>query len=250
MTSAPWSVALLGSGEFEPWTAPVDHWLLQRASGDGTVLILPAASAPEGDAIFDRWANMGLQHFGALGIAAEVVPIKSREDAQRPEHVVRLDDASMVYFSGGNPAYLASVLSGSAFWEALVGAMDRGLGYAGCSAGVASLGEFALDSAARSFTPQELWRPGLRLFPKLWFGPHWDAIDRFVPGLKDLIISSVPADGRLLGIDERTAVVGDGAEWAVMGSGAVHLIGNGTAMDVIAGQAFSASLRPREVVPD
>ena len=34
------SVALLGSGEFEPWTDDVDHWLLDRATGDGTVLIL------------------------------------------------------------------------------------------------------------------------------------------------------------------------------------------------------------------
>ena len=31
------SFALLGSGEFEPWTEDVDRWLLDRATGNGTV---------------------------------------------------------------------------------------------------------------------------------------------------------------------------------------------------------------------
>jgi hypothetical protein len=37
--------ALLGSGEFLPWTSEVDDWVLERATGEG-VLILPTASAP------------------------------------------------------------------------------------------------------------------------------------------------------------------------------------------------------------
>jgi hypothetical protein len=35
--------ALLGSGEFEPWSAAVDRWALGEAEGDGRVLILPTA---------------------------------------------------------------------------------------------------------------------------------------------------------------------------------------------------------------
>src|SRR5207247_11167709 len=66
--------ALLGSGEFEPWTAEVDRWLLERTIGSGRVLILPTASAPEGDAVFNRWGDMGLAHYEELGIPAEVVP--------------------------------------------------------------------------------------------------------------------------------------------------------------------------------
>ena len=39
------SFGLLGSGEFEPWNDEVDRWLLDRATGDGSVLILPTACA-------------------------------------------------------------------------------------------------------------------------------------------------------------------------------------------------------------
>ena len=66
-------VGLLGSGEFLRWAGEVDRALLERArAGDGRVLVLPTASAPEGETIFGRWAAMGLAHYGELGIPAEV----------------------------------------------------------------------------------------------------------------------------------------------------------------------------------
>ena len=213
---------LLGSGEFEAWSAGVDRALLERATGDGRVLILPTASAKEGDEVFDGWGTKGLEHFGSLGIPAEVVPLKTREDAGRAELVEKLEGASVAYFSGGNPAFLASVLAGTPFWNALSRAMIRGLAYIGCSAGVACLGDKAPDSDAQRFD-DGLWQPGLGVFHHVWFGPHWDALDSYVPGLSSYIVSSVPAGDALFAIDERTAVVGDGAVWSVMGVAGVHI---------------------------
>jgi cyanophycinase len=233
------SIALLGSGEFEPWTEEVDRWLLDRATGDGTVLILPAASAPEGDGIFDSWASMGLAHFGGLDIPAEVVPLKTRQDAERPEFATRLSSASMVYFSGGNPAYLAGTLSGTPFWGEVLAAMSRGMAYTGCSAGVASLGELAVDSATGDFTSKDIWKPGLRLFRRTQFGPHWDALDTYIPGLRRFFVKAIPDEWRLLGIDEHTAVMGDGAEWRVAGAGGAHLWEGGTWREFAAGEAFT-----------
>ena len=217
---------LLGSGEFEPWSADVDRRLLADATGDGRVLILPTASAKEGDAIFDGWGSMGLEHFDSIGIPAEVVPIKTREDAGRPGFVAKVTEASAVYFSGGNPAYLSSVLRDTPLWAAIREAMTRGMAYAGCSAGVACLGDIAPDSAREEFD-EELWQPGLKLFPGYWFGPHWDALDGFAPGLTDFIISEVPSGTTLVGIDENTALVGDGRAWSVAGVGGVHIMSAG-----------------------
>lgn len=217
------ALGLLGSGEFEPWSGEVDRWLLGRSRTVGDrVLVLPTASAPEGDAVFDRWASMGLAHYDGLGIAAEVVPIRTREDAEDPTHVARLATASMVFFSGGNPAYLSATLAGTAFWAALRAAMEEGLAYGGCSAGVACLGDRAIDSATRRFEP-DAWKPGLGVFPGVWFGPHWDALDLYVPGLTGFIEASVPAGQVLLAIDEHTAIVGNGRDWEVVGSASAHV---------------------------
>jgi len=54
-------------------------------SGDGRVLVLPTASAQEGDAAFEGWARRGLAHYREAGIAAEVVPLRTREDAGRAD---------------------------------------------------------------------------------------------------------------------------------------------------------------------
>jgi cyanophycinase-like exopeptidase len=172
----------------------VDRWLLDRATGDGNVLVLPAASAPEGDAVFDRWAELGLEHYTRMGIPAEVVPLKTHEEADRPDLAAKLAEASMAYFSGGNPAYLAGVLKGSLFWKHLLAAVRRGMAYTGCSAGIACLGELAVDSAAHARRDEDLWKPGLRMFPNLQFGPHWDALDKYVPGLQAMFIAAVPPE--------------------------------------------------------
>lgn len=218
--------ALLGSGEFEPWSAEVDRAVLERADGDGRVLILPTASAREGDEVFVGWGRKGLEHFDSLGVRAEVLPVRTREDARLEEILARVEGASAVYFSGGNPAHLAETLIETPLWDAIRSGMDRGLGYIGCSAGVACLGDIAPDSDAREFD-DGLWRPGLGVFPRSWFGPHWDALDSFVPGLSDFIVSSVPAGDVLLAIDERTAAVGDGSDWTVVGTSQVHVFRGG-----------------------
>ena len=236
-------MGLLGSGEFEPWAEAVDRWLLERARvGDGSVLILPTASAPEGDEVFDGWAEKGLAHYRRLGVEAEVLPLKTRGDAGEERFIAALERASMAFVSGGNPAYLASALNGTPFWEALKRALGRGLAYGGCSAGVAALGERSPDSSLDKLT-EEFWQPGLGLFPGMYFGPHWDALDGYVPGLRDFFVAAVPPTGRLLAVDEDTAVVGDGARWSVVGSGAAHLLQGGVWRHFGSGEAFVAELR-------
>jgi len=235
--------ALLGSGEFLPWSAEVDRWVLERASGDGRVLILPTASAKEGDEVFDGWASKGLAHYEAAGIPAEVVRLKTREDAARPDFVERVEAASVAYFSGGNPAFLSSTIRDTPFWTALRAAMDRGLAYVGCSAGVACLGDQAPDSDAREFG-DDLWQPGLGVFPGVWFGPHWDALDSYVPGLTGFIVASVPAGRTLLAIDEDTAVVGDGDEWSVVGVSGAHVYRDGYWSHHVRGASFTLTTPP------
>jgi cyanophycinase len=239
--------ALLGSGEFEPWTEAVDRRMLSRdGARPGGVLILPTAAAAEGDEVFDRWAAKGLAHYASAGIEAQVVPLKSRDDAQQDDLVDMVDGASMVYFSGGNPADLAAVLLDTPFWRAVLDAMDGGLGYAGCSAGVASLGDMAPDSA-RATIDAKIWRPGLRVFHRTWFGPHWDALDLHAPGLIGLMESSLPDGSRLIGIDEATAMVGDGTRWDVVGAGGIHVFERGVWTRHAAGETFALALGPRSV---
>ena len=212
---------LLGSGEFEPWAEEVDRWLIDHSrTGSDRVLVLPLASAPEGDDVFNRWGNMGLEHYRRMGLSPEVIPLKTREDAESEELAARVQGAAEVFFSGGNPAYLVRVLNDSRFWNALTNAVAAGTAMGGCSAGASFLGKTAPDSSIRKLSP-EIWSPGLAYFENVEFMPHWDAVERYMPGMQKFILESIAPDAVYVLIDEETGIVGDGEEWTVMGRGNV-----------------------------
>lgn len=235
--------ALLGSGEFEPWTREVDAWLLERAKGDGSVLVAPTASAGEGDDVFARWAAKGLAHFEASGVPAKVLPIKTRADAEREDVAAALRTASVVYFSGGNPWYLAETLRGSAFLRIMLERLDDGLAYAGCSAGVACLTDRTFDSETQDLT--QIFKPGLGyLRPGVLFGPHWDMLEVWMPGSREALAATMPDDGVLIGIDEDTALLGDGTTWSVAGRQEVHVFASGAWRHLASGEVFELGLLP------
>jgi cyanophycinase len=230
-------IALLGSDEFEPWTLELELDLLRAAgTGDGTVAIVPTASALEG-ATFDVWARKGLEHYASVGIPARVIDLRGRDDAERPDLADALDRTSMIFFSGGNPAYLASTLAGSRFWEAVLARIRDGAVFAGCSAGACVAGSFAPESMTDAVW-EERWMPGLELLPKTWILPHFDALDRHRPHLREYFLSRIPETGTALGIDERTALAHAGGSWTVVGEGGVFLSRGPVGRRFAAGESF------------
>lgn len=227
-------IGLFGSGEFEPWAEPVDRMLIEAAGGrSDRVLIIPTASAPEGDEVFDRWGKMGIDHYRKIGASPEVVPLKTRDDASRKDIVETVEGAALIFFSGGNPGYAAEVLRGTPFWDGVVSAIRDGASFGGCSAGAAMLGGVAplvtSDAIAGNFADM-VWVEGLRVYPHLLIGAHWDALDGFVPGLRDFIIGSVPQDSMMFAVDENTAAVGNRGRWKVYGVGGATVIEPGGAI--------------------
>jgi cyanophycinase len=239
------SMALLGAGEFDPWSQVVDRWVLERAGSDrdGRVVILPTASAPEGDETFDGWAAKGLEHYGNLGIPAEVLALKTRDDAERADVAETIRGASAVYFSGGNPYYLAATLDGTAFWRALLREIDLGTVYVGCSAGVASLTEVTYDSAVEDLLSDAVWKPGLGFVRGMLFAPHWNTVDRWFPGATEKIAASLRPGDVLVAQDENTAMVGDGTRWSVLGEAGIHVLRDGGWTHHSAGDAFTLPFR-------
>ena len=209
------SFLLLGSGEFETWTHDVESRALADAEGDGTVIVVPTASSREGDAVFDRWARMGLDHYAEAGVPAELMRIKTRDDAMRNEHAERLERASMIYFSGGKPAHLAAVFNGTPSWGAIRRAIDRGAVYAGCSAGAMVASQSREQRRIRGNVGVSFVF-GMGLIPHMSFGVHWDKARR-VPGMRMFVNARLPSKTWFAGIEERTAILGDGQAWEVFG---------------------------------
>ena len=214
----PGSVALVGAGEFLPVMASVDAELLASTGRHRPrVAVLPTASWPDGETVFQRWSALGVEHFEGLGAEVEVVPVRGRADADDPAHAQAVGEADLVYFSGGKPDYLLGVLAGSAVWTAALAANAGGSVIAGCSAGAMVL----CAHLARFRTPPHLplgFVPGLGLVEGAAVLPHYD---RFPETLAAVRVAQAPRGTVVLGIDEDTAAVGRDGEWVVRGSGRV-----------------------------
>jgi peptidase E len=190
------AIALVGSGEFTPALESVDRELLV-ATGRARprVAIVPTASVPDGEAVFLRWAEMGRQHFSALGAEVEPVLIRDRDAAQDPANAQAIGEADLIYLSGGKPDFLYDVLAGSAVEAALHEAHARGAVLAGCSAGAMVLADRRFAARRRiPFPPR--WLPAFGLVPRAAVAPHYDAIPEV---LMAALILRAPRGGVVLG---------------------------------------------------
>jgi cyanophycinase len=209
------TLALVGSGEFLDPMRPVDRELLDRAGGP-RVVILPTASKPDGKGVPERWGQMGVDHFHALGAQAVTVPALTREDCERTEHVDAVRLANLIYFSGGKPDYLYQTLRGTALWKAVLDGLASGGVVAGCSAGAMILGSFMPDINA--FPRLLRWGPAFGLVPGAVIIPHFNEIPS---ALVSLAVRLRPKGSTLIGVEGNTALVGSSAGWTVIGLGGV-----------------------------
>lgn len=182
------------------------------------VVILPTASFPDGEAVFQRWSAMGVSHFAGLGAEVEPVLVRDRREADDTSAAQAVGEADLVYLSGGKPSYLLDVLAGSAVGRALAAAHQRGAALAGCSAGAIALAGFAFDFRLRLVPFPLRWGSGLGFAPGLSVVPHYDA---WPEPLSALIAFQAPRGSVVLGIDEDTAVVGRDGGWQVHGDARV-----------------------------
>ena len=215
----PGPVALVGAGEFLPAMADIDAGLLASTGvARPRVVVLPTASFPDGEDVFQRWASMGVAHFAGLGAEVEPVLVRDRAGADDPAAAQAVGEADLIYLSGGKPGHLRRALDGSAVGSALLAAHERGAVLAGCSAGAIVLAGHAFEFRVRLLPWPLRWGQGLGLASGVSVIPHYDA---WPEPLSVLIALQAPRGSVVLGIDEETAVIGRDGGWQVHGASRV-----------------------------
>ena len=214
-------IALVGSGEYLPAMEQVDRHLLNSLNVNGRrpcVICLPTAAGQEGDESVNRWSNMGVAHFTKLGAEVRALRIIDRESANLEESASLLENADLIYFSGGNPGYLYETMKDTRAWNGAQRAWARGAVYAGCSAGAMILGKRM--PSFRLMKTQE----GFGILPTEYIIPHFDSFPAVWRPMVFALQKQLKDGQRMVGIDEDTALVGTlQGEWKVMGKSEVHV---------------------------
>lgn len=198
-------------------------------------LQLPTAAGQESEERLAHWRDLGAAQAARLGVEGRTLPLHKREDAFDPALVELIEEAGLIYFSGGDPHYLASTLEDTPVWEAIVQEWSTGSSLMGCSAGAMVMG-----SEIMSIRKSHVTR-GLGLLPTIQTIPHYDRFLGWLPDRIATAIMRVEEGVTLVGIDENTALVRyqEDMPWRVWGEGKVHLLNKSEPHSFEAGAEFS-----------
>jgi cyanophycinase len=234
-------LALVGGDEFNPGNEEQDR-MLAAAAGRGAAFVVPTAAARQKP---EQSVAHATTWFRQFGLELEELPILKRSDATSNALAERARAGGFFYLVGGDPGLVAKVLRGSPVWRAMFEAWRDGAALAGSSAGAMALCSHTLVRA--SWPNRFNRRPvdALGLLPKTAVLPHFDTF-----GQRWVESARAAAPGLcLLGVDERSAAVWDGAKWLAAGPGGVTVVNRTKVARFRSGQEVSGLRPPATMLP-
>lgn len=194
-----------------------------RRVGSGKLVVSTVAIPTQPDGVFEEYEKA----FRALGVKHIFkLEIKDREEAIRESKLRILDDATGVFFTGGDQTKITSQVGDTLVFRRIQEIYEEGGVVAGTSAGAAVMSETMLvtggDEDSHVIGGSLRMAPGLGLISGVIIDQHF--MER---GRLGRLIGAVAQNPKNLGIgiDEQTAIVVErGNGFYVLGSGAVYVI--------------------------
>ena len=218
------SLALVGSGEYLPQMKEFEQSLINDGLANNKKPIyiqIPTAAAKESENRINYWRSLGEVAAKSLGVTQSFLPIFTRDDANNPELLKNVDDAALIYLSGGDPHYLAETLRDTLLWDLILKNWQSGGSLAGCSAGAMAFSGYVPHFRLSRAKPTQ----GFGLLKEVRVIPHFDKFFKWIPDSAAKHLLDLPGDSTLIGIDEDTAVVRRAnQDWQVWGKGKLHLL--------------------------
>jgi cyanophycinase len=194
-----------------------------RRIGSGKLVVTTVAIPSNPDSLFEEYEKA----FRALGVKhLYKLEINDREEATSESKLRILDDATGVFFTGGDQMKITSQIGDTLIFRRLQEIYEEGGLIAGTSAGAAVMSETMLvtggDEDSHVIGGSLRMAPGLGLISDVIIDQHF--MER---GRLGRLLGAVAQNPKNLGIgiDEQTAIVVErGNGFYVLGSGAVYVI--------------------------
>ena len=237
----------VSEGATRGWIVPIggaenkenDRSILRRfvevsGGGDADIVVIPTASkmhetGPRYEALF--------RELGAARVT--VMDFDTRRDCQEPGRLQRIEEATGIFFTGGNQLRLTALLGGTPVAQLIRKRNAAGVTVGGTSAGASILSEHMIafgDEGSSVIAGSVRLAPGLGLTNRFVIDQHFRERDRLGRLITALAYNPFAIG---IGLDEDTAVfIGPDEVLEVEGSGGVTVV---DASDVSFSSADSAS---------
>ncbi|MCI9303687.1 cyanophycinase [Clostridium sp.] len=164
------------------------------------------------------FSNLGVENIDKLDIS-------NREEAFKKENIDLINDASSLFFTGGDQLRITSMIGGTPVYDAIKNLCINGGLIAGTSAGASVMSDTMIVEGEDDESPHKCtlkMSPGLGLVNNIIIDQHFAQRGRI-----GRLLTAIAQNPEVLGIgiDEDTAiVVSDKGTAEVIGSGAVYFI--------------------------
>jgi len=218
-----WIVPIGGAEDRESRRRILKRFVQLCGGRDANIVIIPTASlkADTGsryEALFQR-LEAG---------RASVVDFATREDGQRDDYLRQIENATGVFFTGGNQLRITTILGGTPAARLIRTRNAHGMHVAGTSAGASVLSEHMIAFGKEGSSPRAgsvRLAPGLGLTNRFIIDQHFRQRDRLGRLVAALAYNPFAIG---IGLDEDTAAfIGPDNTLEVEGSGAVTVVDAG-----------------------
>src|SRR5947208_9283855 len=218
-------VMVIGGAEDKLGERVILSRFVQLAGGAQAHIGVISTASSLGNAATDLYRHI----FGRIGVVKVTgVRPETREEANDPQTVDALKDATGIFMTGGNQLRLSSVIGGTKLGEAILDAHGRGVVVAGTSAGASAVATHMMAFGSSGATPKHRMAHvsvGLGLVVNVVIDQHFEQRTR-LGRLLAIVAQSPSLIG--IGLDEDTAaVVYADRTFEVIGRGAVT-VGDGS----------------------
>src|SRR6266700_2820875 len=220
-------------GESSGWIVPIggaenkenDRHILERfvhvsGGADADIVVIPTAS---------RMHETGQRYeqlFSEIGAArVTVMDFDTRRDCREPGRLERIEEASGIFFTGGNQLRLTTLLGGTAVAKLIRVRNAHGVTVGGTSAGASILSEHMIafgDEGSSVISGSVRLAPGLGVTNRFIIDQHFRQRDRLGRLITALAYNPFAVG---VGLDEDTAAfIGPDETIEVEGSGGVTIV--------------------------
>ena len=212
---------IIGGSEDKEGECKILREFIRRAGGrSARIVVMTVATSLPGELGSDyRYL------FEKLGAdIVDIVDTERREDASYSRNLEVIENATGVFFTGGDQARITEILKNSEIDELLHQRFTRGLVVAGTSAGAAMMSDIMIVEGESETNPRldtVTLEPGMGFLPQVVIDQHFSQRGRL-----GRLVSALLQQPAVLGfgIDEDTAIAVTGDEIEVIGKGAVSII--------------------------
>jgi cyanophycinase len=212
---------IIGGAEDREGECTILREFVRRSGGmQARIVVMTVATGLPGE-VGEEYRNV-FRRLGAEQV--EVVDTPHREDADDAGALRALQEATGVFFTGGNQARIAECIRGTKMHELLHQRLSEGLVIAGTSAGAAMMPDMMIaegESVTEARMDIVRMDEGMGFFSGVAIDQHFSQRGRI-----GRLVSAIAQQPVVLGfgIDENTAIVVTGKEVEVIGEGSVTVL--------------------------